>query len=104
MSSPVATIAVFAPEGETPSLRDQIRGLLTEAGLSRTNSWVQRVSRDYARIAISGMPLGIFIATRLALTAIERRHIAERADLRYLLSYADPTGETAARNVDRAAR
>lgn len=98
---PSATTSAFAPEGEAPSIRDQIRSYLDGAGLARTNSWIHRVSRDYARLAVDGMPIGMFIATRLALTAPERRRIAERADLRYLLSYADPTGETAARNVDR---
>lgn len=67
----------------------------------RTESWVARVSRDYARVAIPGTPIGVFIATRFALDSVERRRLAERADLRYLLSYADPTGETAVRNVMR---
>jgi len=101
MSSREATVDAFTPEGEAPSLRDQVRAFLDEAGLSRTNSWVHRVSRDYARLAILGTPIGMFIATRLALSSVERRALAQRADLRYLLSYADPTGETAARNVDR---
>lgn len=97
----VTAPAAFAPEGEAPSLREQIRAVLVDAGLSRTESWVHRVSRDYARLAFSGMPIGMFIATRLSLNSIERRRVAERADLRYLLSYADPTGETAVRNVMR---
>jgi hypothetical protein len=94
----------FAPEGEAPqatSLRGQIREFLQTSGLERTESWVQRVSRDYARLAIPGTPVGVFIATRIALNPVERRRLAERADLRYLLSYADPTGETAVRNIMR---
>ena len=75
--------------------------MLADAGLTRTDSWVQRVSRDYARIAVPGTPVGLFVATRLALTTQERRALAERADVRYLLSYADPTGEEAMRNVMR---
>lgn len=100
-------IAAFAPEGVAPesrSIRTQIRDFLTAADLHRTESWVHRVSRDYARSAIEGTPIGLFIATRIALTAQERRRVAERADLRYLLSYADPTGEAAVRNVMREAR
>ena len=94
--------AAFALEGEAPtSLRDEIRAFLDEAELVRSNSWVHRVSRDYARVAIPGTPIGMFIATRIALNSVERRSLAQRADLRYLLSYADPTGELAARNVDR---
>lgn len=107
MSAPpgvVANPAAFAPEGVAPSLREQIRGFLAEAGLDRTDSWVHRVSRDYARTAITGLPLGMFVATRLALTNQERRLVAERADLRYLLSYSDPTGETAVRNLTRRSR
>ena len=95
--------AAFAHEGEAQSLREQIRSFLAGAGLSRTNSWVQRVSRDYARIAIPGTPIGLFVASRLALTSVERRDVAERADFRYLLSYADPTGEAAVRNIMRGA-
>lgn len=104
---PVVPVSVaFAPEGEAPhqgrSLRALIREFLTATGLVRTESWVTRVSRDYARLAFDGMPIGTFIATRLALSDTERRRIAERADLRYLLSYADPTGEAAMRNVMKA--
>lgn len=93
------TPAAFAPEGEAPSLRSMIRDVLAHAGLTRTESWVHRTSKDYARMAIAGTPVEVFVATRIALTAAERRQVAERADLRYLLSYADPTGETAVRNV-----
>ncbi|TAM68155.1 MAG: hypothetical protein EPN48_11725 [Microbacteriaceae bacterium] len=92
----------FAPEGvapETRSIRDQIRDFLDSAGLVRTNSWVHRVSRDYARLAIQGTPVWLFVATRLALNAQERRRIAQDEDLRYVLTYADPTGETAVRHV-----
>lgn len=104
---------VYAPEGVTPphhttgrdadrdTLRDRIRRCLAHTGIDRSDSWVHRVSRDYARIAIPGTPVDVFIATRLALSAPERRRLAERADLRYLLSYADPTGETAIRNLTR---
>lgn len=94
----------FAPEGEateTKSLRDRIREFLSFAGMARTESWVHRVSRDYARLAIPGTPIDMFVATRIALSESERRRLAERADLRYLLTYVDPTGEAAVRNVMR---
>lgn len=94
----------FAPEGEAPTIRDGIRAVLAHAGLTRSNSWVHRVSRDYARVAVPGTPVGMFVATRIALSRDEARHVAGRPDLRYLLTYADPTGETAARNVDRERR
>lgn len=92
-----------SPEVAAPSLRDQIRAFLAQAELHRTESWVQRVSRDYARIAPKGTPLQVFIATRIALTLEEHAVVAGKPDLRYLLSYADPTGETAIRNVMREA-
>ena len=94
--------AAFAPEGEATegkSLCDRIRDFLSFAGLERTESWVKRVSHDYARVAIPGTPIDVFIATRIAMSPAERRRLAERSDLRYLLSYADPTGETAIRHV-----
>lgn len=93
-----------SPEVAAPSLRDQIRAFLAQAELHRTESWVQRVSRDFARKAPKGTPLQVFIATRIALTVEERRHVSGREDLRYLLSYSDPTGETAVRNVMREQR
>lgn len=99
-----APIAAFAPEGEaskTKSLRDRIREFLSFAGMVRTDSWVHRVSRDYARLAVQGTPVDLFVATRIALSESERRRLVERADLRYLLDYMDPTGERAVRNVMR---
>lgn len=99
-----ATSTACAPVGATPSLKDRIRVFLTEAGLTRTESWVRRVARDYVRVAIPGTPINLFIATRVVLSLDERQHVAARPDLRFLLSYADPTGETAARNVDRERR
>lgn len=80
-------------------------GLLLDAcGVVRSRAWVSRTVRDYRNSSIKGMPFGTFLLARVELNAVQRRMLAERADLRYLLTYQDPTGETAARNVDRERR
>ena len=50
---------------------------------------------------IQGLLFGDYLVARVELNVRQRRWLEERADLRYLLTYADPTGENAARNVDR---
>ena len=89
-------------ESVTPEtlLRDASR-LLEACGVVRSGSWLNRTIRDYLSAPVVGMPFGVFLTARLELNALQRRRLAERADLRYLLSYADPTGETAIRHVMR---
>ena len=75
--------------------------LMDACGVVRSPSWISRTVRDYEASQFVGLPFGMFLAGRLELNERNRRMLAEHADLRYLMSYADPTGETAARNVDR---
>lgn len=63
-----------------------------------------RTAKAYLNSRVEGMPFGLFLVARLDLNEDERRRLDERADLRYLLTYADPTGETAVRNVMRDAK
>lgn len=86
---------------DTESLIRDAHLFMAACGISRGNSWVTRVVRDYLQASLAAMPFGIYLAARLDLNARQRRSLAERADMRYLLSYADPTGETAVRNVMR---
>lgn len=53
-----------------------------------------------------GLPLSQSKASRMIRTHIREVGLteAERTLLPYVLAYADPTGETAARNVDGGAR
>lgn len=76
--------------------------LLTACGVTRSGSWLNRTIRDFMSAPLAGLPFGMFLMARVDLNAAQRRRLAERADLRYLLTYADPTGETAVRNVMRA--
>lgn len=75
--------------------------LLGACGVVRSPAWVARTVRNYLASPITEMPFGIFLFARVELNAVQRRKVAERADLRYLLTYADPTGETAVRNLMR---
>lgn len=75
--------------------------LLNVAGIERSPSWLSRTVRAYVAAPIEGLPFGLFLAAKVQMNAVQRRRVAEHADTRYLLSYADPTGETAIRNVMR---
>ncbi|HEY4267242.1 MAG TPA: hypothetical protein VGM94_03525 [Galbitalea sp.] len=77
---------------------------LEAAGVHRSVSWLRRTVRKFSASAVGGMPFGMFLAAQLELNSRQTGFLAERADLRYLLSYADPTGETAVRNVMREQR
>ena len=81
-------------------LQRDARTLLEACGVDRGGNWVSRTVRDYLAAPVK-VPFGLFLAARVELSAEQRRRLAEREDLRYLLSYADPTGETAMRNVMR---
>lgn len=83
------------------SLQRDARLLLDACGVHRGGNWIARVVLDYLAAPIQGLPFGLFLTARLELSDEQRRRLAESADLRYLLSYADPTGETAIRNVMR---
>ena len=73
--------------------------LMAASGVERSRGWISRTVRAYLDAPVEGMPFGIFLAARLQLNRAQMRLLAERADLRYLLTDADPTGETATRNV-----
>ncbi len=75
--------------------------LLDACGITRSPKWVQRTVRDYCSASASGLPFGMYLANQVELNAQQRQAVLDRADLRYLLEYADPTGETAVRNVLR---
>lgn len=102
MASPTRGRTTEAAPRET-LLRDAAR-LMAAFGVSRSHAWTRQVVRDYSRAAIHGYPFGQYLVARLELNAQQRAELEARQELRYLLSYADPVGETAARNVDRRTR
>ncbi len=83
------------------SLTRDAHRLLDACGVARSPKWVQRVVRDYCSASASGLPFGMYLANRVELNAQQRQAVLDRSDLRYLLEYADPTGETAVRQVLR---
>lgn len=85
-----------------PTVEQLIRethAALEEAGVSLSPSKVTRTCRDYLNIVSDkGVTFGEYLANVVSLDALERRIFDS---VYYRLTHSDPTGETAARNVDR---
>jgi len=74
--------------------------LLAACGVYRSRAWLSRTVRDYmSSIAGAGFPFGAYLLNRVELNAEQRRAAMNDPGVAYLLEYADPTGETAVRNV-----
>lgn len=85
-------------------VRDSAR-VLGACGISKSSSWMRRTARDYLRHAApKGLPFGVWLTTRVQLNDEQRRRVADDPALRYVLIYADPTGEEAVRRVMRGPR
>lgn len=79
-----------------PLLRET-HAVLANCSVRMSPSKVTRLCRDYVNIvAARGVPFGAYLANAVAMTADESRQFDEAY---YRLTYADPTGETAVRNV-----
>lgn len=77
----------------------ETHALLINTTVSLSPSKVTRLCRDYVhKVANKGIPFGYFLANSVALDADQRRAFDA---VYYRLSYADPTGETAVRNISR---
>lgn len=86
-----------APTVET--LLRETHAALDRAGLTLAPSRVTRLCRDYVNtVAGKGVSFGAYLANAVTLDA-SQRHAFD--SVYYRLTYADPTGETAVRNVDR---
>lgn len=108
MSPPVAT-ATLSPRCTTTAVTPETlirdtHALMAQAGVRRSANWVTKVVRAYLRSPMRGLPFGHYLARRLELSAPERAALYAPSDLRYVLDYTDPTGETAVRNVMAARR
>lgn len=84
--------AVMATGGNTSA---EAHRVLSAAGIHKSPKWVQRTVRQYP----GGAPFGVWLLIMAAANDAQIARVRERADLRYLLEYGDPTGETAVRNV-----
>jgi hypothetical protein len=80
------------------NLTAEARQILDAIGVVKSQNWVSRLVRRHLDSSVS-LPFAAVVVAAVETSPAQRRLLAERADLRYLLSYADPTGETAVRNV-----
>lgn len=72
---------------------------LGRSGVRLSPSKVSRLCRDYVNIvAGKGVSFGVYLANAVALDAAQRRTFDA---VYYRLTYADPTGEAAVRNLAR---
>ncbi len=101
-ATPVSGRTTQAATRET-LLRDAIR-LMAVCGVVRSHAWTRQVVRDYFRSTIHGLPFGQYLAARLELNAQQRADMLARSEFARVISYADPTGEAAVRNVMTAER
>jgi hypothetical protein len=88
------------PEG----LSREAGRLLAACGVERSRAWVSRIVRDYLFSISTGYPFGAYLLNRVELNTEQRRTALANSELASFLNYADPTGETAVRNVMRGTR
>ena len=87
-------------ESATPeTLTRDAHRLLASCGVERAASWVKRTVRDYLSSIGTGYPFGAYLLNRVELNSEQRRVVLANSELASFLNYADPTGETAVRNV-----
>lgn len=68
-------------------------------------SKVSRLVRQYKyRVEQNGFPFEAFLVNSVQMTEQQRRRLLADPAVARVISYADPTGETAARNVDKGKR
>jgi hypothetical protein len=92
------------PEGQTTAedLARIAHAVLDNCGLDMSRSKVSRLIRTFqARVAGNGWSFFDFLANSIQLDAEHRRQLLHTPDVARVISYADPTGETAVRNVLR---
>ena len=86
------------------TLAQEAYSVLAGCGIAASRSKVSRIVRDYMRhVAGNGYPFGAFLMNTLQLTAARRAALTNHPDWARVISYADPTGESAVRNVLRGA-
>lgn len=107
--SPPTALAARSPRCNTTtvtpeSLIRSAHALLDAAGITRSATWVTRTVRGYLRSPAAGLPFGQVLAAELELNARQRAAMQARSEYRYVLGYADPTGETAVQHVMAARR
>jgi hypothetical protein len=93
-------------EQERPSVEDlipQVHVVFRNAGIAVSASKVSRMVRRYkSQVEGNGYGFIDYLANSVAMSEHQRRVVGD--ELRRVTPYADPTGETAVRNVMRAHR
>ena len=86
------------------TLAREAYSVLAGCGIAASRSKVSRIVRDYMRhVAGNGYPFGAFLMNTLQLTAQRRAALTNHPDWARVISYVDPTGETAVNHVLRGA-
>lgn len=81
-------------------LIDQVSIVFANAGIRMNQSKVSRLVRGFKhRIEPNGFAFVDYLVNSLALTVMQRRHVAD--ELVKVIAYADPVGEEAVRRVMR---
>lgn len=90
-----------APANSESLIRDAHQ-VLAACGVARSPSWVSRTVHRYMRVAEhKGFPFGPYLLNQVQLNLEQRLCLMHDPELASFLSYADPTGEMAVRNVER---
>lgn len=88
-----------AAEVRAPKLMRDAMSLLAACGITRSPAWVSRTVRNWHRQ--HALPFGQYLLEAVQANDAQRRAVAEDSSLVYCLTYWDPTGEAAMRNVLR---
>lgn len=86
---------------EKAALIRETHAVFARFGVRVSHDRVIKLVQVYIRLVRpNGYSFADYIATQVAMTEVQRQLVAD--ELRKVVSYADPTGETAAGNVDRS--
>lgn len=86
----------------TETLIKRAHTLLDDCGISMSPSKVARIVREFKRrVEHNGFSFEAFLVNSVQLSADQRRRALANPDIARVISYADPTGETAVRRVMR---
>lgn len=103
MSPPTAQMRNTTTGGTTSAenLVKHAHQLLTNCGIPMSPSKVSRLARQYKhRVENNGFPFEAFLANTVQMTTQQRQQLLTDPATARVISYADPTGESAPRNVD----
>ncbi len=90
--------------GTDSKLAEQARQILDERGIVRGHSWVWRTVRDFSEWPADEIEFEEFVLEEVKRTDAPCRVDVDEKKLAGRLSYRDPTGETAIRNILRGKR